>query len=264
MEGKQMNIETANEENRKIKRQSEEEEQTRNNYLKRYFIPLTIFGLLLAIFVFFVWPVYQKAAEIGKMVGETGGRAAGIAVGSFQGITEGIPKGWEDGKEQGLSAKDTEVDVIEKIEEIGMLEVMVASVRLDDTLKIADDYSAVYVYKADAVFSVNLKDAGIQKESGKIIITLEKPSVEFYINETATEKVAEWQRHFYSGKTEDGYVAYINSRAEIERKAPEEIRNYDTLINLANDSAKMQLNILVKTVCGEDTVIEILFAGEKE
>lgn len=221
---------------------------------------LVVIGVLaVCISLMFVIPFYIQAAEIGRKVGEDGGKIAGVAVGSFQGITKEIPEGWEDGKQQGLSAEDTEVDVIERIEEIGRLEVLAASVRLDDYLKIADDYSAIYVYKADAIFSVDLKNAEIHREGDNVMIVLGNPAVDFYINEEDTEKIAEWQRRFYSGKTADGYTAYINSRAEIEKKAPEEIKNYDTLMDLAKDSAKNQLGILVRSVCGEGFAVEILF-----
>lgn len=222
---------------------------------------------VLALLVFVIiaaWPFYKKAENIGKAVGETSGKAAGKAVGSVEGITERIPQGLGDGKEQGLSAEDIEIDIPEKIQAIGVLEILAASVRLDDYLKIADDYSAIYVYKADAIFSVDLQNAVIEKSGGKVTVALKEPQVSFYINEEATEKVAEWQKRFYSGRTEDGYRAYINSRAEIEKRAPEEIRNYAALMELAEDSARRQLTILVESICGEAEEVEIVFTKEGE
>lgn len=202
-------------------------------------------------------PIYLNAQKIGNEAGEALGSVVGCAVGSFRGITEGIPTGLEEGKVEGLSAKDTEVGIGTRIKGIGELEVLKAGVRLDNYFQIANDYKALYVYKADAIFTVDLAGAEIvmDEQDNKIKISLDVPAVSFYINDTETSKITEWQRRFYSGKTEDGYQAYINSRAEIENKASEEIANYDTLMELAKDSAKKQIEILAGAAGDKEVVI---------
>ena len=224
-------------------------------------------GALAMIIIFIlaigIIPFRLEAKEIGRTAGEALGGIVGCAVGSFQGITEGIPQGLADGKEEGLSVKDTEVDIGNKIESIGSLEVLKAGVKLDNCIRIADDYLAVYVYKADAIFTVNLAEADIveKEQSNKIMIILEEPSVEIYIDDTQTSKITEWQKHFYSGTIAGGYEVYINARAEIEQKTPEEIANYDTLMEMAKDSAKKQISILAEAICKEKEV-DVIFIDE--
>lgn len=232
--------------------------------VKRYKAVIILGALAVGIIILFVWSisVYSNAKEAGSRAGEALGSAAGRAVGSFQGITEKIPEGMAAGKEEGLSAKDTEVNIRTEIERMGSLEVLKAGVKLESYLDIADDYRAVFVYKAEATFSVNLRDAEIVgDEPGKVTISLAKPSVEVHIDDTETDKIAEWQRHFYSGSTEDAYRAYIDARAQVENKAPEEITHYDTLMEMARDSAKKQVSLLAEAVCG-DRKVEIIFTDE--
>lgn len=193
-----------------------------------------------------------------KGIGSWAGERVGKASGSFEGIMEKLPQGLEDGKKQGLSAEDTKVDVATQIEEIGKLEVLKASVLVDNYHEIADDYRAIYIYKADAVFTVDLENAVVEKKEDQLSICLQTPSVDFRFNEEETEKIAEWQRHFYSGKTKDGYEAYINSRKQIAKKAPTEIENDDTLMEIAKEAAIKQVGILAQSVSGE-TKIEIIF-----
>lgn len=231
---------------------------------KKALVGLSFFAavLLFGIAAFF-FPAYRNAREIGGGAGTLAGSAAGMAVGSYRGITEGIPGGLADGKRKGLSAEDTRVDVAGEMGEIGKLEVLVASVRLDDYHEIADDYKALYVYKADAVFTVDLKKAKIREEGGRLVILLEEPALTLTYNEDATEKIAEWQKHFYSGKTKDGYEAYLNSRREIAGKAPEEISNYEMLMELARESARKQVGILASAVHSGNAEVEVLFSGEE-
>ena len=205
---------------------------------------------------------YRNAKAWGTDIGENTGKLVGLAKGSYEGITERIANGREDGKEQGLSAEDTQVMDATGLEGIGRLEVLVASVKLDDYHQIKDDYKAIYVFKADAVFTVDLENAEIKRTDTTVEITLKKPSVELEFNEGETEQIAEWQKHFYSGKSEDGYNAYINSRREIQNNSTEKIENYEDLMSMAEESAKTQVEALVKAICGNEITVEITFSDE--
>lgn len=216
-------------------------------------------GLVLALVVFLGY----NLKEIGDGAGEALGTVAGFANGSFQGITEGIPSGMEEGKRQGLSAEDTMVDFVTQIEEVGKLEVLCADVSLTDNLEVKKAYKALYVYMADVVFTVDLKNADIEKNGNQVIVKLDLPTADIYIREDETEKLAELQKHFYSGKTEDGIEAYINSRARVEENAIEKMENYDTLQKLAQDSAEKQIEILVESICGKSTEVKVLFADRE-
>lgn len=265
------------------KKMKSEEEQKEENALGakmkrahkaiKHFGKMDIFPIVLGILsmviilalAILIIPIWLNAKEAGSRAGEALGGVVGCAVGSFQGITEGIPQGMADGKEEGLSVKDTEVEIGNKIEKIGNLEVLKAGVKLDNCIQIADNYLAIYVYKADAIFVVNLAQAEIveEEQGNKVTIILAEPSVEVYINDAETNKITEWQKHFYSGKAADGYEVYINARTEMEHKAPEEIANYDTLMELAKDSAKKQVTILAEAICAEKKV-DVIFADESK
>ena len=248
----------------KVKRAHKDIKHLGKIYVILIFLGILSIGIILVLSILII-PIWLNAKDVGSQAGEALGDVVGCAVGSFRGITEGIPQGMADGKEEGLSVKDSEVGIGNKIEKIGNLEILKAGVKLDNCIRIADNYLAIYVYKADAIFVVNLAQAEIVEEEwgDKITIILAEPSVEVYIDDVETNKITEWQKHFYSGKAAEGYEVHINARAEIEDKAPEEIANYGTLMELAKDSAKKQVTILAEAICGEKEV-NVIFANERK
>lgn len=226
------------------------------------FIILIIALLIVGVFIV---PFCCGAQNTGDGLGSMTGSAVGLAVGSFEGITSGIAEGAKAGKEEGLSAKDTEVAVANEMANVGKLDVLEAEDQFVNDYREGSDYKALFVYKAKATFSVNLDEADIQKTEAGVLILLPDVECEFIIDENESQKLAEWQKYFWSGSTEDGYIGYMNSMAQIKEKAADEMTNYDYLMDQARSSAKKQVQILAESVtAGENVLVEVEFKEEVE
>ncbi|WP_300810193.1 DUF4230 domain-containing protein [uncultured Acetatifactor sp.] len=195
-------------------------------------------------------------------IGGTLGALAGTANGSYDGITEGLGKGYEAGREEGLSAKDTKVDIVSEIKAIGKLEVLMVESEIVDYFTVGDDFKGLFLHKGIATFSVDFSEIDIRSEDSIITIVLPNPEVEFRIDENESEKIAEWQKHSWSNNTEAGYTAYMNSMEQIKEKSAAEMEDYEDWERMARESAKKQVEILASSVSGEDIEVQINFREE--
>lgn len=221
-------------------------------YLKKlpsFTIPL-IGCVLAASFLAFALYYSANATSRGNSIGQVTGTLAGKAIGSLEGITKGRADGIEAGRKEGLSAKDTEAVISEEFHNVENLEVLVASVKITDFHSIGEkeDYAALYLLKGDVVFSVDLSQADIVVQNDGIQIILPQPRGELYIDQSQIEKVAEYQKHYFSGSAETGFIAYLNSMAMIYEESVETLSNYDVLIEAAKESAEKQIRQLALSV----------------
>jgi hypothetical protein len=223
-----------------------------------------IFFVLTAVLVVFIIPFCVKAKEQGKMIGNTEGKIAGVAVGSYEGVTKGISQGKEDGKKQGESAEDTDVRIANEMTSMGKLDVLTAKTQILNNFNQGNDYKALFVYEATAVFSVNLEEAVVEVDDDNLIVTIPVPVCELTWDEEASQKIAEQQTHFWSGEEQSGYNAYMNSMKEITNKTEESMINYETLMGQAKDSAIRQIEIIAGSMNGNNYKIEVAFQGEEE
>lgn len=205
-------------------------------------------------------PAYNNAKNLGISVGDRTGTIVGNVIGSFDGITTGLAKGAEDGKEEGLSAKDTKSEIKNSFSEIGNLEVLEAGVKLKDVNTLGDDYAALFLLKGVAIYSVNLKDVEINDiDANTVEIMLPPINVEIYIDESATEKLAEYQKHSWSGSAKDGFAEYMNTRAATDQSVKETMENYSNLTEAAQSSAIKQIEIIAKAATGNKKEVVVSF-----
>lgn len=205
-------------------------------------------------------PAYNNAKNLGISVGDRTGTIVGKVIGSFDGITTGLAKGAEDGKEEGLSAKDTKSEIENSFSEIGNLEVLEAGVKLKDVNTLGDDYAALFLLKGVAIYSVNLKDVEINDiDANAVKILLPPINVEIYIDESATEKLAEYQKHSWSGSAKDGFAEYMNTRAATDQSVKETMENYSNLTEAAQSSAIKQIEIIAKAATGNKKEVVVSF-----
>lgn len=177
------------------------------------------------------------------------GGAVGTAVGSFKAVTEDIPKGYAAGKAVGLSAEDTHAVIGNGVRRIGRLEVLAANTSLADFHKDGEKYAALYLVSADVVFSVDVTKARILfSEQNDIDLILPEPEAAVYIDQNKTDLVAQWQKNFFSGSTEDGMTAYLNSMTKIQQATAESLDGYDALLEQAKKSAEKQIGFLMKSI----------------
>ncbi len=205
--------------------------------------------------------ILSQSRSLGSGIGTITGTAVGAAVGSARGMTEGTSQGIADGEAEGLSAEDTTADMEDTMEAVGMLEVLVAGVTLENINEIGDTYKGLYLIDGDAVFAVDLTQAEISYSSdGKnVYILLPEPELTLYLNQSSTEKLAEIQNFSWTVNARDGLSAYLNSMTETVEKVEECLTNYDSLLETAEESAKSQVGQLVTRICTEEQSINIQF-----
>ncbi|MBQ7013252.1 MAG: DUF4230 domain-containing protein [Oscillospiraceae bacterium] len=218
-----------------------------------------IAGVLL--FGYFL-PASVEAKENGTAIGDGLGTTVGMAIGSFDGVTNGIGEGAKDGKAAGLSAKDTEVSVQENMARIGKLEVLQASVSIVNKHKVGDDLIQLHVMYADAVFTVDLTQARIEENAAEMRITLPPPEMSLNIDETKTEKIAEYEELFFNGSAEDGFDAALNSNAVLGEEAANHISNYPALMEQARNAAIRNIEMLAGQVSMDKKTITVVFDDE--
>lgn len=228
--------------------------------LPPYAAPL--FGCILAALIL-IFAIYYNvnAASFGNSLGQGTGALVGKALGSLEGMTKGREEGTVAGKAAGLSAQDTKADIADEIRKVSNLEVLVASVKINDFHSIGDnvEYAALYLLKGDVVFSVDLSQAEIEIQNNDIQITLPRPHGELYIDQSQVEKVAEYQKHFFSGSAEDGFDAYLNSMEKVYEASAETLDNYDVLIQTAKASTEKQVRQLALSVTVNSPQINVEF-----
>lgn len=221
-----------------------------------------ILGCILAACVL-VFAIYcnANAASLGNSLGRRTGTLAGKALGSIEGMTKGREEGTEAGKAAGLSAEDTKADIANEIKKIRNLEVLVASVKINDFHSIGEDvkYAALYLLKGDVVFSVDLSQAEIELENNNLQITLPLPHGELYIDQSKDEKVAEYQEHFFSGSAKEGYDALMNTKKKVYEASAEKLDSYPVLIEAAKTSAEKQIKQLVYSATVNRPQVNVAF-----
>ncbi len=223
---------------------------------------VVIAGLLCAIacLIGYALPIYQNAKNLGVSIGDKTGAVVGNVIGSFDGITTGLSKGAADGKEEGLSAKDTKSEIRNRFSEIGNLEVLEAGVKLKNVNTLGDDYAALFLLKGVAVYSVNLKDIEINDiDADTLEILLPEITVEVYIDERDTEKLAEYQKRSWTGSAEDGFVEYMNTRSATDQSVRETMEDDAALTEAAEDAAIKQVALIAKAATGNKKEVIVGF-----
>lgn len=220
---------------------------------RRYFF-LLFLGLIL------LFLCGMRINKIGGTLGQATGSQLGKFVGSFEALGD-YRMAYAEGKEQGLSAEDTTVEVANKIKEAEELEVLVASVKLKDMHKIGEDYAALYLLKGEAIFTVDFGEAEITEEEDKINIVFPEPEVTVDWSQSDVNKIAEYQKKFFSGDSKDGFDAYLNSMKMVAEEAKTSLANYDSLMDMAKKTACEQVEDLVDSVTIEKKKVNVSFKG---
>lgn len=205
--------------------------------------------------------MHHRAGAMGTAVGKANGTIVGTAIGSARGITKGTQEGRAAGEQAGLSAEDTTADIKGGMEEMGRLEVLVAEVILKNLNKVGNAYTGLFLISGDAVFTVDMAAAEIirSQDGSKVSITIPKPELNLYPDMENTKKLAEYQKVSLTVSAEDGLIEYLNSLTKTVEKVRETMSNYDTLYTEATEAAETQVQQLVKSICGIDTVVQVQF-----
>lgn len=229
-------------------------------FLKNHFDKIIFAISLILLIVGIVFFINSKNA--GKDIAEPLGILAGKALGSLEGVSQ-IDDGFIEGKAEGLSAKDTEVTIKGGFEKIERLQVLVAGIKENHIFSIGDDYKALFVKKADVVFTVDLSDMTVEEvDPNTIIITISMPTSETF-NETI-EQVAEYQKATWSGTANDGSTAMMNSEKELSDKIQEAISTDSDLMQQAMDAAVKQVKTIAENANINNAKITVEFRKEND
>ena len=220
------------------------------------FACLYLFPVVMLFPLFFLNNVYANASEIGENLGSAAGKTVGTAIGSLQGITKGNAAGLKDGKAEGLSAKDTTIDITD-IMEMGKLEVLVATTTIENLNKMGNDYAALYLLRGDVIFTVDLQQASFDTETDTLSIPQPMPTC--YFDPVEIKKIAEYQKTFFSGSTEDGFTEYLNSLKQLEISFTDSIENYDNLLASAQTAAIHQVKQIAENMSVNSGQIHVKF-----
>lgn len=178
-------------------------------------------------------------------------------------VFDAIVKGYNAGKKEGLSAKDTELQMKNTVDEIGKLEVLVANVKIPEYHSVGQKYAAMYLFRGSAVFTVDLTKANIIVNSADIQVLLPKPECELRIDHKETERIKSTSALFFNGSAEDGLETYLhNILEEVKQNSTKTISNYLELSEMAKQNAKLQLEEIIENICGDGTEITFRFIEE--
>ena len=189
----------------------------------------------------------KKASEAASTLS---GNVVGVIKGAFS-----IPVSYEKGKLAGLSAEDTKAYIGNEL---------VSGVKITNLNELGEKYKGLYVSKGYAVFSVDLTGLQVSNSESEINITMNEPEVQIYVDEDSTEKIAEWQKHSWTGSSKDGYFAYLNSWTKSKQEIENSISNYDSLVELSKEAGIREVESLVKSICGKEMRVNVQYKEETE
>lgn len=159
------------------------------------------------------------------------------------------------------------------ITENAKLDVLTAEVSILEDMTIGDeaspDYKRIYSQKGTVVYSVDLSKVipytASNGDKTIVFIPLQDLDATLYIDESTTNKIAEFQTGRFTGSAKDGYSAYLetarNSYAEMERT----IKDYSGLLSMAEKEAREQVRMLIEeTIVGKNISVEVFFSERSE
>lgn len=220
-------------------------------------IPILLIGAVLAVGVVLfstVVPLYNKAVKTGAETGAKSGEVIGTAVGNVEGAIEAVNH-YEEMKYDELTSNDTTAEIANTIQtdvhSLGKLQVLDAEVAITDMHKVGDTYEALYLLRGHAIFTVNLNEmtVTVSPDEKEIALVLPQPTVQVNINHEKTEQLADWQKGFFNGSDEDGFIAYLSSLKQVRTATKEQIENYDMLLATATEFAVSHVRSIAKAAC---------------
>lgn len=168
------------------------------------------------------------------------------------------------GRKSGDTFSSTKVTAeVTSIREIGMLEVMTASIRVNRYITIAESnedkpaYAALYDIPGTAVYSVDLSKLDIDvvsSEGGrrKVLVGIPTPEARLKVAENEINKLDEWQKGSFTGSAENGYMEYMKVSKDSADALEKEISDSVNLKSRAMESAKTQIDMLIRNLSIDD------------
>ena len=169
------------------KQEQAKEKGAKKKAFPKWIIPIIVFALIVSAIIFMVSQIVQFTYA-GTHSEET--------------VFDAIVKGYNAGKKEGLSAKDTELQMKNTVDEIGKLEVLVANVKIPEYHSVGQKYAAMYLFRGSAVFTVDLTKANINVNDNNtdIQVLIPKPVAEVRIDNKETERIIHRAAKIFNGR----------------------------------------------------------------
>ncbi len=173
------------------------------------------------------------------------------------------------GRKIGDNFSSTKVTAeIVSVREIGELEVMAASVQVNRQILISSnnkvDYASLYNVPGTAVYTVDLSKLDIEivdtADGGKkVLVGIPPLEVSLMVHEDEIEKIAEYQKGKFTGSAKEGYEKYLAVTKESAAAVEKEIADSESLRNMAEDSARTQIDMLIRSLSIENCETVLYF-----
>ena len=212
------------------------------------------FLILIVLIIVVDFGVDQLGGDIGYMIGSGLGAVRGVVnslIDSFDNA--------EKGKEDGLSVRDTEVTIGNRIKASGKLEVMSAEVVLDNFFEIGDDYKRLTACYGELIYTVDLYNADITVDGCICDVKLPEPEVQLIKDNEKSIKLASSLKHSWSGTSENGYKAAANSECELVQNVEKSVLNYEELMDKAKKSSIDKVSFLVDSLSAKEVSVHVDF-----
>ena len=157
---------------------------------------------------------------------------------------------------------------ITSVKEIGELEVMTASVQVNRQILISSnnnvEYSSLYNVPGTAVYTVDLSKLEIDivdtADGGrKVLVGIPALEVSLMVHEDELEKIAEYQKGRFTGSAKEGYEKYLAVTKESVAAVEKEIADSEGLRSRAEDSARTQIDMLIRSLSLENCETVLYF-----
>ena len=225
---------------------------------------LSLIIAILGILFIFLAVSTVNAKSTGTQIGNIIGSAVGKAVGSFKAVVNAkdfIKKGEDDG----VSAEDTEAEITKRLQVTGKLRILTVKVSLDNLHQVGKDkYKVLYLMEGTVNFTVDLSKVDVEYDEANklLLVTISEPVANLNINSDTVKKLSDSKEFSLLNKAEKGSKAYINSKKEIESNVKESLENYDSLMRIAKDQAKLEVKELIGSLTFAKEVVVDFAGGE--
>lgn len=220
-------------------------------------VVIAILGILAIVLLVSVF----TAKSTGTKIGTDAGTLVGKVTGSVKAVTNASDY-FNEGKQQGVEANDIKINEIEQsIKAKKEFSVLEANITMDDIIEIGEGeknkYKALLIYNGKIDFKVDFAQAKIEydKATDILYVTLPKPNAVLTLE---SPKVLDEKKKITINDADLGSIAYVNSQEKIKSSVETELKNYDSLIELAKIETKIQAKKLIGSLSfAKDVVIKI-------
>lgn len=200
---------------------------------------------------------YNSIPKSASSIGNTIGTLTGKAVGSLHALQD-AEDAVDEGKEAGRSAEDTKAAIDGFMQNCGQLQVMRADMKFVNLNNNADNYITLMQKTGDAVFTVDLAQATYNQETE----TLTVPDIDIRLDlSDSSEKLAEYEKSFFSGDAADGVIGTINSEVKTTEQAILELKNDSALMGQIREKSKEQIALMLYSLLGNDIKVQGAWEG---